>query len=163
MTLSWPDVQVVEGGRQPVLRTHLDLATNGITELMYNVTRGPHHGRLDVMDVGVVTVLRKNTAYFSSRELMTERVFYAHDDSETRRDSFHFVALSSEEEDFQYVGVFHVDVLLKNDNTPIRAVDKVCPALQIISLYFKPFNIWMLSFFVMRLTAERLTGGTDER
>ena len=77
------------------------------------------------MDVGLVTVLRKNTAYFSSRELMTERVFYVHDDSETRRDSFHFVALSSEEEDFQYVGVFHVDVLLKNDNTPVRAVDKV--------------------------------------
>ncbi|XP_069672310.1 chondroitin sulfate proteoglycan 4 [Periplaneta americana] len=118
-------LQVVEGGRQPVLRTHLDLATNGITELMYNVTHGPHHGRLDVMDVGLVTVLRRGTLYFSSRELMTERVFYVHDDSESRRDSFHFVALSSEEEDFQYVGVFHVDVLLKNDNTPMRAVDKV--------------------------------------
>jgi chondroitin sulfate proteoglycan 4 len=123
---------VVEGGRQPVLRTHLDLATNRITELMYNVTHGPHHGRLDVMDVGLVTVLRKNTAYFSSRELMTERVFYVHDDSETRRDSFHFVALSSEEEDFQYVGVFHVDVLLKNDNTPVRAVDKVCPLFHMV-------------------------------
>ncbi|XP_068083524.1 chondroitin sulfate proteoglycan 4 [Anabrus simplex] len=118
-------LQVSEGGRQAVLRTHLDLETDGITELMYNVTHGPHHGRLDVMDVGLVTVLRKNTLYFSSRELLTERVFYIHDDSETRRDSFHFVALSSEEEDFQYVGVFHVDVLLKNDNTPVRAVDKV--------------------------------------
>jgi chondroitin sulfate proteoglycan 4 len=93
---------------------------------MYNVTHGPHHGRLDVMDVGLVTILRRNTAYFSSRELMTERVFYVHDDSETKRDSFHFVALSSEEEDFQYVGVFHVDILLKNDNTPVRSVDKVC-------------------------------------
>jgi hypothetical protein len=24
------------------------------------------------------------------------------------------------------VGIFHVDILLKNDNTPVRAVDKVC-------------------------------------
>ena len=122
----------MEGGRQPVLRTHLDLATDGITELMYNVTHGPHHGHLEVMDVGLVTDLRKNTAYFSSRELMTERVFYVHDDSETKRDSFHFVALSSEEEDFQYVGIFHVDILLKNDNTPVRAVDKVCTPFVVV-------------------------------
>ncbi|GLH14437.1 Uncharacterized protein GBIM_18836, partial [Gryllus bimaculatus] len=115
-------LQVAEGGRQAVLRSHLHLETAGITELVYNVTHGPHHGRLDVMDVGLVTVLRRATTYFSSRELLTERVFYVHDDSETRRDAFHFVALSSEEEDFQYVGVFHVDVLLKNDNTPVRAV-----------------------------------------
>jgi chondroitin sulfate proteoglycan 4 len=99
---------------------------------MYNVTHGPHHGHLDVMDVGLVTVLRRNTAYFSSRELMTERVFYVHDDSETKRDSFHFVALSSEEEDFQYVGIFHVDILLKNDNTPVRAVDKVCSPFNMV-------------------------------
>nr|CAD7456886.1 unnamed protein product [Timema tahoe] len=118
-------LQVPEGGRQSLLPTHLHLETRGITELVYNVTHGPHHGRLDVLDVGLLTELRKNTQYFSSRELITERVFYVHDDSETRRDSFHFVALSSEEEDFQYVGVFHVDVLLKNDNTPERAVDKV--------------------------------------
>ncbi|XP_046998026.1 chondroitin sulfate proteoglycan 4 [Schistocerca americana] len=118
-------LQVTEGGREPVLRTHLDLETAGITQLLYNVTHGPRHGRLDVMDVGMVQTLREGTNWFSSRELLTERVFYVHDDSETRRDSFHFVALSSEEEDFQYVGVFHVDVLLRNDNTPVRAVDKV--------------------------------------
>ncbi|KAJ8876688.1 hypothetical protein PR048_021135 [Dryococelus australis] len=118
-------LQVPEGGRQSLLPTYLHLETRGITELVYNVTHGPHHGRLDVMDVGLLTELRKNTQYFSSRELMTERVFYIHDDSESRRDSFHFIALSSEEEDFQYVGVFHVDVLLKNDNMPVRAIDKV--------------------------------------
>ncbi|XP_063215529.1 chondroitin sulfate proteoglycan 4 isoform X2 [Bacillus rossius redtenbacheri] len=118
-------LQVPEGGRQSLLPNYLHLETRGITELVYNVTHGPHHGRLDVMDVGLLTELRKNTQYFSSRELMTERVFYVHDDSESRRDSFHFVALSSEEEDFQYVGVFHVDILLKNDNMPKRAIDKV--------------------------------------
>ena len=54
---------------------------------------------------------------------------YNHDDSESRRDTFHFVAMASRGQgrghDFQYVGVFHIHVILKNDHTPIQIVDKV--------------------------------------
>ena len=54
---------------------------------------------------------------------------YNHDDSESRRDTFHFVAMASRSRgrghDFQYVGVFHIHVVLKNDHTPIQVVDKV--------------------------------------
>ena len=116
-----------EGGRQALLRSHLDIVTpqHSISQLTYNITRGPHHGSIDIMEAGTMNVLRKSSPFFTSRELLTERVFYVHDDSETHRDSFHFVALSSEAEDFQYVGVFHVDVVLKNDNTPYRAIEKV--------------------------------------
>ena len=67
-----------------------------------------------------------------------ERVVYKHDDSESRRDTFHFVATAASaaaatsassgpmsREGFQYVAVFHVAVVLRNDQTPTRVVDKV--------------------------------------
>lgn len=118
-------LQVDEGGRQVLLPTHLDLRASVITSLIYNITHGPQHGWIDVMNKSSRNTLRRNTTYFTSEELFTERVYYNHDDSETRRDRFNFVALSSEEEDFQFVGEFHVNVILKNDNTPTRTIDKV--------------------------------------
>lgn len=118
-------LQVDEGSRQKLLPTHLDLRASVITSLVYNITHGPQHGRVDVMDKTMQNIVRRNTSYFSSEELLSERVYYTHDNSETRRDRFNFVALSNEEEDFQFVGVFHVDIILKNDNTPVRAIDKV--------------------------------------
>lgn len=114
-----------EGGRQVLLPTHLDLRASVVTSLVYNITQGPEYGRIEVMDKSLQTVLRRNTSYFTSDELFSERVYYKHDDSETRNDRFNFVALSNEEEDFQFVGEFHVNVILKNDNTPIRVIDKV--------------------------------------
>ena len=53
--------------------------------------------------------------------------FRRHDGSESRRDSFHFLATSaqSSRHDFQYMAVFHIHVVLKNDQTPTRVVDKV--------------------------------------
>lgn len=117
-------LQVDEGGRRTLLPSHLDLKAGVITALVYNVTHGPSHGRLEVVDARG-NVVRRNTTYFTSSELLAERVFYCHDDSETRKDRFNFIALSSEEEDFQFVGVFHVDVILKNDNSPVRTINKV--------------------------------------
>ncbi|KAK6642782.1 hypothetical protein RUM43_004284 [Polyplax serrata] len=118
-------LQVDEGGRQVLLPTHLDLRASVITSLVYNLTQGPGYGRIDIMDKSLQNVQRRNTSYFTSDELFAERVYYIHDDSETRNDHFNFIALSSEEEDFQFVGEFHVNVVLKNDNTPVRVVDKV--------------------------------------
>lgn len=118
-------IRVNEGGRQVLLPTHLDLRASVITSLVYNITHGPQYGMIEVMDKGLSSVLRHNTSYFTSDELFSERVFYIHDDSETRSDRFNFVALSSEEEDFQFVGEFHVNIILKNDNTPERVIDKV--------------------------------------
>ena len=74
-------------------------------------------------------VVRANTTFFTSDEIESDRVVYNHDDSESRRDTFHFVAMASRGQgrghDFQYVGVFHIHVILKNDHTPTQVVDKV--------------------------------------
>ena len=61
-------------------------------------------------------VIRANITFFTSDEIEQDRVVYNHDDSESRRDTFHFVATASRNHgrghDFQYVGVFHIHVVL---------------------------------------------------
>lgn len=113
-------LQVMEGSRMVIPATHLNLRTDAVTNLIFNITHLPKHGKIEVMNQNLKT-LRDNTTYFNLHELNSDRVYYTHDDSESRHDSFHFMALSPEPEDFQYVGVFHIDIILKNDNSPVRA------------------------------------------
>ncbi|KAG8227093.1 hypothetical protein J437_LFUL007430 [Ladona fulva] len=115
-------LEVLEGGRATIMRRHLHLQTDRVFDVSYNVTRGPHHGHLDVLDSTLTETLRHNASWFDSREIAAEKLVYVHDDSESKRDSFHFVALG---DNFQYVGVFHIEIVLKNDNTPTRAVNRV--------------------------------------
>ncbi|KAH9644183.1 hypothetical protein HF086_008672 [Spodoptera exigua] len=117
-------LQVTEGSRMVIPATHLNFRTDAVTNLIFNITHLPKHGKIEVIN-DILKVSRDNTTYFTLEELNSDRVYYAHDDSESRHDSFHFMALSPEPEDFQYVGVFHIDIILKNDNSPVRANDNV--------------------------------------
>lgn len=117
-------LQVTEGSRMVIPTTHLNFRTDAVTNLIFNITHLPKHGKIEVIN-DILKVMRDNTTYFTLEELNSDRVYYAHDDSESRHDSFHFMALSPEPEDFQYVGVFHIDIILKNDNSPVRANDNV--------------------------------------
>lgn len=117
-------LQVMEGSRMAIPATHLNFRTNTVTNLFFNITHLPKHGKVEVVTENL-KILRDNSTYFTLQELNSDRVYYAHDDSESKHDSFHFMALSPEPEDFQYVGVFHIDIILKNDNSPVRASDNV--------------------------------------
>ncbi|CAH4038660.1 chondroitin sulfate proteoglycan 4 isoform X1 [Pieris brassicae] len=117
-------LQVMEGSRMAIPATHLNFRTDSITNLVFNITHLPKHGKIEVISENL-KILRDNTTYFTLVELNADRVYYAHDDSESRHDSFHFMALSPEPEDFQYVGVFHIDIILKNDNSPVRMNENV--------------------------------------
>lgn len=117
-------LQVIEGSRMVIPSTHLNFKTESITNLIYNITHMPKHGKLEVVDE-LQKVVRDNATYFTLQELNSDFVYYCHDDSESRHDSFHFMALSPEPEDFQYVGVFHIDILLKNDNSPVRVSEGI--------------------------------------
>ena len=107
----------------------MNVVAPDIVHFVFNITRTPVHGAIDVLAPNKVDVVRANTTFFTSDEIEQERVVYNHDDSESRRDTFHFVAMASRSRgrghDFQYVGVFHIHVVLKNDHTPIQLVDKV--------------------------------------
>ncbi|XP_075990954.1 chondroitin sulfate proteoglycan 4-like protein isoform X2 [Anticarsia gemmatalis] len=119
-------LQVTEGSRMVIPATHLNFRTDAVTNLIFNITHLPRHGKIEVIyNDNREKIMRDNTTYFTLEELNSDRVYYAHDDSESRHDSFHFMALSPEPEDFQYVGVFHIDIILKNDNSPVRANDNV--------------------------------------
>ncbi|KAF4525482.1 hypothetical protein B566_EDAN002340 [Ephemera danica] len=115
-------LEVVEGGQQTITQSHLHLETSRVAAVSYNITRSPRHGRIDVLKAGTTGVARSNTSWFDSREIESKKVVYIHDDSESRKDSFHFLAYAP---DFQYLGVFHFDIVLKNDNKPVRTVDRV--------------------------------------
>ncbi|XP_052121677.1 chondroitin sulfate proteoglycan 4 isoform X2 [Frankliniella occidentalis] len=114
-------LQVAEGGASRLTTAALRLAMTGVTSVRYAVTSGPSHGWLKVS----APTLRLNATEFTSAELAAGQVEYSHDDSESQHDAFHFVAMSSEAEDFMYAGTLHIDVVLKNDNAPVRAVDRV--------------------------------------
>lgn len=116
-------IHVQEGATVNIDSKHLNIISNVVTELQFNITQRPRSGYLQVKED---TRIRDNADYFSLNELASNRLFYVHDDSETKYDSFHFLALSkSKFEDFQYTETFHIDILLKNDNSPMRIIDKV--------------------------------------
>ncbi|KAK5639651.1 hypothetical protein RI129_012143 [Pyrocoelia pectoralis] len=116
-------LKVDEGGKTLIDLLHLNIVNKLVSELQYNITHYPRHGYLQVNSGDYV---RNNTSYFTSKELKSKTVFYIHDDSETKNDTFMFCAFSvSAVEDFQYSEVFNIEIMLKNDNSPYRVVDKV--------------------------------------
>lgn len=117
--------EVEEGGRKIITNKYLDIRTLDFGSFVYNISQPPIHGWLSVLSPNKVDIIRPQTDYFTSLELSDHRLFYTHDDSESRRDSFAFVATKRGGGDFQYKATFHIHVILRNDQTPNRAVDKV--------------------------------------
>lgn len=116
-------IQVEEGSLVKIIKSFLNVEYNDITSLIFNITKLPSHGILQVLYENVI--IRNATNYFTLNELYNGQVYYVHDDSESEKDYFDFVALSSEEENFEYANTFYINVLLKNDNEPVRVIDKV--------------------------------------
>ena len=117
--------EVEEGGKKTISNKYLDIRTMDFSSFIFNITSPPAHGRLDVVGPNKVDIVRGEVGYFTSLELSDHRLVYEHDDSESRRDSFSFVARKRGGGDFQYKATFHIHVILRNDQTPTRAVDKV--------------------------------------
>ncbi|XP_033328605.2 chondroitin sulfate proteoglycan 4-like protein [Megalopta genalis] len=117
-------LRVDEGSRVNVRIHRINAKDYGVTSLTYNMTMPPRHGWLTVVN-NSRSHSRNNTFYFTSEELASQRVYYVHDDSETREDSFQYVAIAADPVDFMYVGSFRVEITMKNDNVPERSVNKV--------------------------------------
>lgn len=93
-------LKVEEGGFQLLTKSILWLSVPFVKSLRYELSRRPLHGWLDVLNTDSSAILRGNVSYFSPQELGDKRIKYTHDDSETRSDSFEFVAVSPEDDDF---------------------------------------------------------------
>ena len=133
-------LEVEEGAKRIISKKYLYIRASDIRHFVFNVTRSPVHGNIDILSRNKIDVDRANTTFFTSTEIEEERVLYKHDDSESRRDTFHFIATAASTSSngggnlynrnrhingFQYVAVFHIAVVLRNDQTPTRVVDKV--------------------------------------
>nr|CAH7751852.1 unnamed protein product [Callosobruchus chinensis] len=122
VTVSLTNLEVDEGASAIIDSSHLALKANFVSEIIYNVTEKPRHGFLQLVNKEIV---KNDTDHFTSEDLKTNSLHYIHDGSETQTDVFTFLALSTNDENFEYVGQFNIKVTLKNDNSPVRVVDKV--------------------------------------
>lgn len=119
-------LDVQEGSREKITEKYLNIEVREIRNIVYNVTSSPKHGSVNVIDESKILPERINATFFTSQEIKSGSVFYQHDDSETAKDRFHFVALAEDPDvDFQYVGVMHFRIIMINDNHPIRVMEKV--------------------------------------
>ena len=118
---SMESLEVEEGSKVPLKITKTNFNDYGVTSLLFNITSGPHHGWITVInDSGHV----RNATFFTFQELALQLVYYVHDDSESKEDAFQFLATSTNEADFMYLGVFRIDVSMRNDNPPIRVAHR---------------------------------------
>lgn len=115
-------INVLEGERMAIKNSDVHVWTNFVSDLLFNVTVPPKHGILQIDKNGVV---RNGTNFFTLYELHSNYLYYIHDGTETTEDHFTFLAISREEENFQYVGTVNINVTLVNDNSLVRTVDKV--------------------------------------
>ncbi|KAI5708933.1 hypothetical protein M8J76_006624 [Diaphorina citri] len=119
LTVTLNNLQVVEGGQE---RLSGSIVCHGVSSLSYRVTRPPRHGRLDLTEaVTSKKIIARDISRFSGAQLSRSLILYSHDDSESRSDRVEFVAVSSDKEDFQYIGSISISVALTNDNAPRRS------------------------------------------
>ncbi|XP_067134539.1 LOW QUALITY PROTEIN: chondroitin sulfate proteoglycan 4-like [Centruroides vittatus] len=115
---------VLEGDRAVITKSHLHIETPKYTDIIYNITSYPKHGILGILDP-THTSTEEHPPFFTTDQIAARRVVYAHDDSEHDTDRIQFVAHEESATDgFVYYGVLHINVIMKNDNSPTRAVKK---------------------------------------
>ncbi|GFR30934.1 chondroitin sulfate proteoglycan 4 [Trichonephila clavata] len=120
-------VTVLEGGTSKIGPSELHIEIPSKAEIIYNVTTPPKHGILRKLSPDHNEIEVDSVNVVTSSEIMQSRLVYVHGDSENERDMFHFIASTADSnaESFVYYGTVHIHVIMKNDNPPIREVDKV--------------------------------------
>ncbi|KAM8960862.1 chondroitin sulfate proteoglycan 4-like [Pelodytes ibericus] len=124
-------LSLAEGDAKLITRDKLFVETLNNKTFSYKVLKSPQHGSLKLINFSDSQVSNGNITVFSSQDIVAERLMYVHDDSETTLDDF-TVAVSSQQENLdqdaspvQTEFVFNVSIELKNDEKPVRVVDKL--------------------------------------
>jgi len=98
-------------------------------EFVFSVTEPTQHGVLQLMQTGsrYSVVSEVNTTTFSVEDIISDRLRYVHDDSETRDDSFLFTVSENVSGDVMsevmFSDRFLIGITLQNDNVPERTND----------------------------------------
>nr|XP_021494584.1 chondroitin sulfate proteoglycan 4-like [Meriones unguiculatus] len=127
---------VREGEQTGITQSELFVQTLDNHVFQYNVTRSPRHGELKLLSSFPSLGSDNSITGFTDEDIVGGRLVYVHDDSETQSDEF--LVLASATGLGQQGGVrslasehlsteikVSISVELKNDEKPVRVVDKV--------------------------------------
>ncbi|KAM7077004.1 chondroitin sulfate proteoglycan 4-like isoform 1-T1 [Ciconia maguari] len=126
---------VTEGEGELITSTKLFVQTPDNKTFQYKVIQFPKHGKLKLINFSGSFESNDNITTFTNKDITDKRLMYVHDDSETAFDEF-LVRVSSEEsgkwanfdpeaEPLSVEIRFNISVQLKNDEKPVRVIDKV--------------------------------------
>ncbi|NWJ02786.1 CSPG4 protein, partial [Crypturellus undulatus] len=126
---------VTEGEGELITSTELFVQTLDNKTFQYKIKKFPQHGKLKLMNFSGSFKSSDNISTFTNKDIIDAHLMYVHDDSETVFDQF--LVRASSEESGEWInsdtGVgtlsveinFNISVQLKNDEKPVRVVDKV--------------------------------------
>ncbi|CAH6787662.1 RGD1561161 [Phodopus roborovskii] len=127
---------VKEGGWTLITKSELFVQTLDNHVFQYEVTKSPQHGELKLVSSSASLGGDGSISAFTDEDIVSGRLMYAHDDSETQCDEF--VVLASATDQGQQGGARSLDsghmsteikvsisVELKNDEKPVQVVDRV--------------------------------------
>lgn len=124
---------VQEGESKLITKDELFAETLSTKDMYYTVINSPKHGTLARINQSNSNSSYNNILMFSSQDLLDQRIIYIHDDSETTRDEFSFIASTTQgfkssiaDDDVgSKEGTFNISIQLVNDQKPVRVIDKV--------------------------------------
>ncbi|KAM9509514.1 chondroitin sulfate proteoglycan 4-like [Guaruba guarouba] len=130
-------LRVTEGEGELITSTELFVQTPDNKTFQYKVIQFPKHGKLKRINFSGSFESNDNLTTFTNEDITNKRLMYVHDDSETVFDEFLVRALSSSEESGNWTNLdpeveplsveirFNISVQLKNDEKPVRVIDKI--------------------------------------
>lgn len=125
---------VKEGEGILITKSELFAQTLDNQTMQYKITKSPQHGKLKLINFSDSLGSHDNVTTFTNQDIVGERLMYVHDDSETQWDEFLLVATTTGPEGLaRHLDMEHlsqeiqvtISVELKNDERPVRVVDKV--------------------------------------
>lgn len=126
---------VTEGEGELITSSKLFVQTLDNKTFQYTVLKFPKHGKLKLISFSDSFESNGNLTTFTNKDITDKRLMYVHDDSETVFDEF--LVRASNEESREWANFnpevgpssveikFNISVQLKNDEKPVRVVDKV--------------------------------------
>ncbi|NWV10925.1 CSPG4 protein, partial [Ptilonorhynchus violaceus] len=128
-------LNVIEGEGELITSTKLFVQTLDNKTFQYEVIQFPKHGKLKLTNFSGPFEKNDNLTIFTNKDITDKCLMYVHDDSETAFDEF-LVRASSKESgkernfnpELEPLSVeirFNISVQLKNDEKPVRVIDKM--------------------------------------
>ncbi|NWV23798.1 CSPG4 protein, partial [Origma solitaria] len=128
-------LNVTEGEGELITSTKLFVQTPDSKNFQYEVIQFPKHGKLKLINFSGPFKNNGNLSTFTNKDITDKSLMYVHDDSETVFDEFLVRASSKEsgkgtdfDPEVEPLSVeikFCISVQLKNDEKPVRIIDKI--------------------------------------